>query len=240
MGGQGSFECDDALIPDTVTNCNSVREIYELCGDYDGPFTTPVLYDRKTQTIVNNESTEILRMLNFEFNEFAKNPGVNLYPDGEEEQKQLMELNDSLVYPKVNNGVFKCGFARSQGAYDIAVKDLFEALEELEVRLSKTRYLSGNDQFTWLDLRLFMTLVRFDPVYTCYFKTNKKRIVDYPNLLGYVRDIYSMDAIKEVTNMSHIRTHYYTSHAVLNAFAIKPAYDGPDLNEPHGRDKMSK
>eukprot|EP00551_Chaetoceros_affinis_P011305 CAMPEP_0203676762 /NCGR_PEP_ID=MMETSP0090-20130426/25681_1 /ASSEMBLY_ACC=CAM_ASM_001088 /TAXON_ID=426623 /ORGANISM="Chaetoceros affinis, Strain CCMP159" /LENGTH=341 /DNA_ID=CAMNT_0050543419 /DNA_START=17 /DNA_END=1042 /DNA_ORIENTATION=+ len=234
--GHGLFECDDALIPDTVTNCKSVREVYELCGDFKGPFTTPVFYDKKTSTIINNESIEIMRMLNFDFNEFAKYPDINLYPV--EEEKSLMELNDSLVYPKINNGVYKCGFAHSQEAYDQAVKELFEALEEVEVRLSKTRYLVG-DKFTWLDLRLFMTMVRFDPVYTCYFKTNKKRLVDYPNLLGYVRDIYSMDEVKGVINMKHIKTHYYTSHPVHNTFGIIPVYDGPDLNEPHDREKIT-
>ncbi len=235
--GHGLFPCDDALIPDTVTNCDSVRDIYELCGDTVGPFTTPVLYDKKSKTIVNNESTEILRMLNDNFNDLAKHPEVNLYPEEEEEGERLMQLNDSLVYPKVNNGVYKCGFAKSQGAYNEAVEDLFGALEELEDMLGKTRYLGG-DKFTWLDLRLFMTLVRFDPVYITYFKTNKKRLVDYPNLLGYVRDIYSIDAVKDVTNMDHIKTHYFTSHPVHNTFGIIPVYNGPDLNEPHGRDKM--
>lgn len=234
--GHGLFECDDALIPDTVTNCNTVREIYESCGDFKGPFSTPILYDKKKKIIVNNESTEILRMLNFQFDELAKHPDMNLYPADQE--KLLMELNESLVYPKVNNGVYKCGFARSQEAYDEAVKELFEALEILEDRLSKTRYLVG-DTFTWLDLRLFNTLVRFDPVYATYFKTNKKRIVDYPNLLSFVRDIYSMEEVKSTINMDHIKGHYYASHPIHNPFGIIPIYDGPDLDEPHGRESIN-
>lgn len=232
--GHGSFPCDDALIPDHITNCKSVREVYELDGDFDGPFTTPLLYDKKTKSIVNNESTEILRMLNTEFNEFAKND-VDLYPNDLEDA--LKALNDELIYPKVNNGVYKCGFARSQRAYDNAVTELFEAIEALEERLGKSRYLGG-DRFTWLDMRLFMTLVRFDPVYVTYFKTNKKRLVDYPNLLGFVRDVYSMEPIKRSINMDHIKTHYFTSHPVHNTFGIIPVYDGPDLDVPHGRHKL--
>jgi putative glutathione S-transferase len=207
-----------------------------MCGDEVGPFTTPLLYDKKTKTIVNNESTEILKMLNFEFNEFAKNPDVDMYP--EDIQKELQELNDSLVYPKVNNGVYRCGFAKTQEAYDAAVEELFESLEILEENLSKQRYLGG-DRFTWLDLRLFMTLVRFDPVYITYFKTNKKRIVDYPNLLGFVRDVYSIEEVKNTFSMDHIKTHYFTSHPVLNTYGIIPAYDGPDLTVPSGRENMN-
>jgi putative glutathione S-transferase len=235
--GHGSFPCDDALIPDTVTDCRTVREVFESCGDFDGPFTTPLLYDKKSKTIVSNESTDILRMLNFEFNEFAKFPDLNLYPSGEAGDA-LSELNDSTIYKKINNGVYKCGFAHGQGAYDEAVTELFEALDSLETGiLAEKRYLGG-DTFTWLDLRLFMTLVRFDPVYITYFKTNKKRLVDYPNLLGFVRDVYSMEAVKESINMDHIKTHYFTSHPVHNTFGIIPAYDGPDLDVPHGREGM--
>lgn len=234
--GHGSFRCDDALVPDTHTNVSSVRELFNLCGDESGPFTTPLLYDKKAKTIVSNESTEILRMLNFEFNNISKHPNVNLYPADLEDE--LKDLNSSLVYPKVNNGVYRCGFAKSQEAYDEAVSQLFDALEILEAKLGKQRYLGGA-HFTWLDLRLFMTLVRFDPVYITYFKTNKKRIVDYPNLLGFVRDVYSMDDIQKTINMNHIKTHYFTSHPVYNTFGIIPCYDGPDLTIAHCREKMS-
>lgn len=232
--GHGSFKCDEALIPDYVTNSKSVREVYELGGDFDGPFTTPLLYDKKTKSIVNNESTEILKMLNFEFKEFAKCK-INFYPAGLE--NALNEMNDKLIYPKVNNGVYKCGFARSQEAYDSEVTILFQALEELEERLGKSRYLCG-EQFTWLDLRLFMTLVRFDPVYITYFKTNQKRLVDYPNLLGFVRDVYSKEAIKKSINMDHIKIHYFTSHPIINRFGIIPIYNGPDLDVPHDREGL--
>lgn len=236
--GHGSFTCDDALVPDNVTNSKSVREIYELGGDYDGPYTTPLLYDKKTKTIVNNESTEILKMINSEFDAFAKHDKVDLYPS--DLQQELQELNDTLIYPKVNNGVYRCGFANTQEAYDAAVTDLFEALDVLEERLAQSRYLCNDEKsspFTWLDLRLFNTLVRFDPVYITYFKTNQKRIVDYPNLLGFVRDVYSMETVKKSINMDHIKTHYFTSHPVHNTFGIIPVYNGPDLDVPHGRDK---
>merc|ERR1712087_1033033 len=125
-----------------------------------------------------------------------------------------------------NNGVYRCGFARSQESYDEAILKLFDALAQLEERLSQTRYLTGRT-FTWLDLRLFMTLVRFDPVYITYFKTNKKRLADYPNLLGFVRDVYSMEPIKRSIDMDHIKIHYYSSHPVYNTFGVIPIYDGP-------------
>lgn len=235
--GHGSYPCDDSLVPDTFTNAASVREVFEQCGDEVGPFTTPLLYDTKTKTIVSNESTEIMRMLNFEFNEngVAEHPEVDLYPT--ECESELKELNDSLVYPKVNNGVYRCGFAKSQESYDEAIVDLFSSMDELEERLSKQRFLGGKT-FTWLDLRLFMTLVRFDPVYGTYFKANVKRLVDYPNLLGFVRDVYAMEAVKKSISMDHIKTHYFTSHPALNTYGIIPAYDGPDLEVPSGRETM--
>jgi len=230
--GHGSYDCDDALVPDDVTNCQSVRGIYEAAGDPDGPFTTPILFDKETNTIVSNESIEILRMLNDDFNEFAEKPEANLFPD--ELVETLDTLNKELVYPNVNNGVYRCGFAKSQEAYDTAVSDLFSSLEELEFMLENQRYLGG-DTFTFLDLRLFHTLVRFDPVYVTYFKTNQKRLVDFPNLLGFVRDVYSIEGVKKSVNIKHIKTHYFTSHPSLNTYGIIPVYDGPDLNVPHGR-----
>lgn len=236
--GYGSFACDDGLIPDTYTNAKSVRQVYNDCGDDAGPYTTPLLYDKKTNRIVSNESTDILPMLNSQFNHLAKNPNVDLYPEDDEKlAKELEELNANLIYPKINNGVYRCGFAKSQEAYDKAVTELFEALEIVETKLSQQRYL-GYDKFTWLDLRLFETMIRFDPVYITYFKTNKKRITDYPNLLGYCRDIYSMKDIQKTVNMHHIKTHYFTSHPKLNTFGIIPAYDGPDLTAPHNRESL--
>jgi putative glutathione S-transferase len=232
--GHGSFDCDDALVPDSVTNCQSIREVYEKAGDFEGPYTTPILFDKETNTIVSNESVEILRMLNDEFNEFAEKPDANLFP--KELDETLDKLNKELVYPNVNNGVYRCGFAKSQEAYNKAVSDLFSSLEELESLLGNQRYLGG-EKFTFLDLRLFHTLVRFDPVYITYFKTNQKRLVDFPNLLGFVRDVYSIEGVKKSVNIKHIKTHYFTSHPTLNTYGIIPVYDGPDLNVPRGADK---
>jgi len=215
-----------------VCNAKNLREVYEVGGNPTGPFSTPVLFDKRTNSIVNNESKEILRIFNSAFDSFAKSPGLSIFPP--ELEAELVELNDTLIYPKINNGVYRAGFARTQQAYDTAVTECFAALEQVEKRLGASRFLSG-DQFTWLDLRLFHTLVRFDPVYTCYFKTNEKRIADFPNLLGFVRDVYSRPAIRRFINIKHIKMHYFTSHPHLNTYAVIPTHDGPDLNVAHGR-----
>lgn len=235
-GGHGANECDEACIPDPVTNAKSIREVYELAGDPTGPFTTPILFDTKTNRIVNNESKEILRMFNTAFNGLAANPTLDLFPEQHEEA--LLKLNDEVIYPNINNGVYRSGFARSQEAYEAAVTQVFTALDQVELRLSTSRFLSGQVDFTWLDLRLFHTLVRFDPVYVVYFKTNEKRIADYPNLLGFMRDVYSRPAIQRTINMKHIKTHYFTSHPHLNTFGIVPIHNGPDLTLPHGRETI--
>lgn len=233
--GYGSFPCDDALKLDEVTGCASIREVYELAGAAPGTtYSTPVLWDNKEKTIVNNESTEILQMLNSAFGDLASNAEVDLYPA--EHVDELQELN-KLVYNDINNGVYRAGFAREQSAYDDAVSAVFVALDRIEERLSTQRYLTGS-KFTWLDLRLFHTLVRFDPVYHTYFKTNEKHIADYPSLLGYVRDIYGIEPVRKTINMKHIKMHYFTSHPQLNSFAIIPKHNGPDLTQPSGRAAM--
>lgn len=232
--GYGSFPCDDALKPDEVTECASIRQVYELAGAAPGTtYSTPVLWDRKEKTIVNNESTEILQMFNSAFDDLGTTE-VDLYPA--EHEQALQDLND-LVYNNINNGVYRAGFARSQSAYDTAVSEVFAALDRVEEHLSTQRYLTGS-QFTWLDLRLFHTLVRFDPVYHTYFKTNEKHIADYPNLLGYMRDIYGIEPVGKTINMEHIKTHYFSSHPQLNSFAIVPKHNGPDLTQPSGRGRM--
>jgi putative glutathione S-transferase len=229
--GHGSFDCDDALAPDP-SGAASIRDVYASCGDLDGPFTTPLLFDTKTNEIVSNESLDILRILNDQFDGLAKRPRVNLYPEALEEE--LAALNADVVYPCVNNGVYRCGFSKSQAAYDAAARDLFGALDALEATLGERRFLGG-DRFTWLDLRLYHTLVRFDPVYSVYFKTNARLVKDHPNLYAFVRDVYALDAVRRSTNMKHIKTHYFTSHAHLNPYGIIPASDGPDLERPARR-----
>jgi len=234
--GFGSFPCKD-VIPDTVNNCKSVREIYELSKDTNGKYSVPVLWDKKEKVIVNNESAEIVRMFNSAFNKLSKNPELDLYP--EHLRSKIDEIND-YIYDNFNNGVYKAGFAKSQEAYDEAVVKVFEVLDKTEEILSKSRYLVGN-QLTEADIRFFVTLVRFDEVYVVYFKCNKKRIIDYPNLLNYTRDLYQNQLIGDTVNMYHIKTHYYTSHPIQNHYAIVPI--GADfmstLKEKHDRDRFT-
>jgi len=230
--GFGSFDCDEALIPDTVNGCRFVRDLYEKAKDTSGKYSTPVLWDKQEGTIVNNESMDILRMFNTQFNKFAHNPALDLFPAGLQAQA---DAANSWIYPNINNGVYRCGFAKSQEAYDIAVKDLGMALDKAERLLSKQRYVCG-DSFTYMDLRLFMTLVRFDPVYVVYFKTNVGTIeMNYPNLFNYIKDVYQFPGMAKAINMKHIKTHYFTSHPDLNKFAIIPKGRDVDLNAPHNR-----
>ncbi|KAL5009845.1 hypothetical protein ScPMuIL_012150 [Solemya velum] len=223
---------------DTVNGCEYLREVYALADEnYQGTITVPVLWDKVKKTIVNNESSEIIRMLNTEFNEFCKTPkqkALNFYP--ENLQKSINELN-SWIYPEINNGVYKSGFATSQEAYDEAVTTLFSALDKVEFLLSKHRYLTGQ-QMTEADIRLFTTLIRFDIVYVGHFKCNKKRIVDYPNMWGYLRDVYSLEGIAETVDPEHIMKHYQLSHKSINPYSILSI--GPDINftEPHNRHEM--
>lgn len=222
--------------PEPLYGFTRIREIYFKADDeYSGRFSVPVLWDKELETIVNNESSELIVMLNEKFNHLAENPSVDLYP------KQLRSEIDQVAesfYNTVNNGVYRCGFARKQGAYDIAVNELFDALDKLEDHLSNNRYLVGS-QLTIADIRLFVTLIRFDSVYVCHFKTNKKRISDYPALRAFTTEIYNIPEIKSTVNFEHIKKHYFCSHPTINPFAIVPA--GPDisyLDEPHGRDAM--
>ena len=232
--GFGSFP-GTGCIPDVVNNCKSVRELYELSNDTGGKYTVPVLWDKKNKMIVNNESSEIIRILNSEFNKFSKNPGLDLYPEAL--KGKIDEINE-WVYSDINNGVYRSGFAQAQEAYEDAVNKLFIGLDRVEEILSKSRYLVGN-QFTEADVRLFVTLVRFDEAYNVVFKCNKKKIIDYPNLLNFTREVYQMPGIAETVNMYHIKAGYYGIPTV-NHYAIIPI--GPDfistLKEKHDRDRF--
>jgi len=223
--GHGANECDSALVPDTVNGFKTLREVYELAGDEGGKYSTPVLFCKKERTIVSNESMDILKILNSSFNELALHPEVDLFPAHLQEATEKL---NALIYPSVNNGVYRCGFAQSQGAHDTALAELFAALDELEKTLGASKFLTGN-AFTWLDLRLYHTLVRFDSVYHTYFKTNLRRIQDYPALLRFLRAAYAVPAVKRTTNMRHIKMHYFTSHPHLNPFGIIPGGQGPAL-----------
>jgi putative glutathione S-transferase len=233
-----SFVCLIFSEPDPLLGAENIREIYEKSGDQDGKYTVPILYDKKLKTIVSNESADIIRMLNSEFNEFAKYPDLDLYPSDERMRSAINEVNE-WIYQDINNGVYRCGFATKQAAYDKAIAELTESFDRLEDTLSKMKFLTG-DQITEADIRLFVTLVRFDEVYVVYFKTNTRTVAGSPALLNYCRDIYQMPGVKETVNMDQIKTHYYTSHPILNPYSIIPR--GPDfeamLQEPHNRSKQ--
>ncbi|KAL8566962.1 hypothetical protein ACOMHN_059762 [Nucella lapillus] len=240
--GEGGWAFTDSVPKcslDTVNNCKFMKEVY-LKADpaYDGKNTVPCLWDKQKKTVVNNESSELLRMLNSEFNAFGKTEEqrkLDLYP---ENLRDKIDAVNEWVYTQINNGVYRCGFAHSQEPYDTAVTSLFDGLDKVEDILSKSRYLVSNTQMTEADIRLFTTLIRFDTVYHTHFKTNKRRIVDYPNTWGFVRELYQMPGITETVDQEHITKHYYMSLKSINPFGILPI--GPDIDfmQPHGRDKM--
>lgn len=222
--------------PNPLFESASIREVYEQAGDVDGKYTVPVLWDKKHNTIVSNESSEIIRMLNSEFNAFAKNPDLDLYP---EQLHDSIDAVNSWVYPSINNGVYRCGFATSQGAYDKAIDDLTKAFDRVNGILEKQRYIAG-DQLTEADIRLFVTLLRFDEVYAVYFKTNTRSVATTPAILNYCRDIYQTPRVADTVNMEQIKAHYYGSHVELNHWSIIPR--GPGfiklLEAPHNRNEM--
>lgn len=218
---------------DTLYHHEFLYQLY-LRADphYTGRVTVPVLWDKKNQTIVSNESAEIIRMFNTAFDALGARSG-NFYPDAL--KSEIDELN-GWIYDTVNNGVYKAGFATSQEAYDEAVEKVFISLARLEQILGQHRYLTG-PQLTEADIRLWTTLVRFDPVYVTHFKCDKYRISDFPNLYGFLRDIYQLPGIRETVSFPHIRTHYYCSHKTINPTGIISIGPAQDLDEPHGRDE---
>ena len=217
--------------PDAIHGYQKLLELYQ-CIDpgYDGVVTVPILYDKQRKLIVNNESSEIIRMLGQAFDAWGHSE-LDLYP--EPLRAEIDDINQ-LVYDKINNGVYKVGFATRQRAYNEAFNELFTALDELERRLDRQRYLCG-EQITEADWRLFPTLLRFDPVYVGHFKCNLRRLIDYPNLWGYTRDLYQQSGIAETVNMDHIKTHYYASHTHINPTRIIPAGPQIDFMQPHNR-----
>lgn len=235
MGDKGwTFAAGEGVIADPLHDADYAYEIYVAAKpDYTGRVTVPILWDKKTNTIVSNESSEIIRMFNTAFDEVGARAG-NFLPA--EKLAEIDEINDR-VYTAVNNGVYKAGFATTQAAYEEAVTALFEALDMLEVRLSQQRYLVGQT-ITEADWRLFTTLVRFDSVYFGHFKCNIRRIVDYPNLWGYLRELYQVPGVAETVNMTHIKQHYYSSHANINPTRIVPVGPAIDFHSPHQRDKV--
>ena len=232
MGDKGwTFAEGTGVIADPIVKADYLYEVYIAAKpDYTGRVTVPILWDKETNTIVSNESSEIIRMFNSAFDEVGAT-AVNFLPT--ELLAEIDEIN-KFVYSAVNNGVYKAGFATTEAAYKEAVITLFDALDTLEARLVDQRYLLGNT-ITEADWRLFTTLVRFDAVYVGHFKCNIRRIVDYPNLWGYLRDLYQVPGIAETVSIEHIKAHYYTSHANINPTRIIPVGPLLDFDTAHDR-----
>jgi putative glutathione S-transferase len=238
MGDDGwAFYDEPGVVPDTVNGAHYLREVY-LKADpyYTGRVTTPVLWDKETQTIVNNESRDIIRMFDHEFDAV---PGAKAEVDFcPGDLREEVDATIDAIYEPINNGVYRSGFATTQGAYEEAVTQLFDVLDRWEAVLGERRYLCG-DRVTEADWCLFPTLLRFDPVYHGHFKCNLRRIVDYLNLWGYLKDLYQQPGISETVYLDHIKRHYYRSHESINPTSIVPKGPILDFEEPHGRERYS-
>lgn len=236
MGDGGwTFDAGEGVIADPIFDAAHLYEIYTAVqADYTGRVTIPILWDKKTNTIVNNESSEIIRMFNSAFDD------VGASADDFSPPELLAEIDtlNEFIYTAVNNGVYRTGFATTQDAYNKAVVELFDALDILEKRLEKQRYLIGNT-ITEADWRLFTTLVRFDAVYVGHFKCNLHRIVDYPNIWGYLRDLYQIPGIADTVAIDYIKKHYYASHEMINPTRIIPMGPDIDFSTPHNRERLS-
>src|SRR6476620_5383947 len=226
-----TFNVSQGSTGDSVNGKSKLSEIYLLANArYSGRVSVPVLWDKKRKTVVNNESPEIIRMLNSAFDAFT-NVRTDFYP--EPLRAQIDRFND-LIYPNINNGVYRAGFASSQAAYEEAFRNIFDTLEEIEQVLSQHRYLVGNT-ITEADWRLFSTLIRFDAVYYSHFKCNLRRIADYPNLSNYLRELYQWPGVPGTVNMDHIKRHYYMSMPFLNPNGIVPLGPALDFTAEHDR-----
>ena len=219
--------------PDPVNGFHFLSEAYRATEpDYRGRVTVPVLWDTQRKRIVSNADDDLMRMFNSAFNRFTDSK-LDLYPEAL--RKDMDELN-TFIYENVNDGVYRAGFATSQRVYEKAVRRLFDTLDQLEARLKTQRYLFGA-QFVETDWRLFVTLIRFDAVYHGHFKCNIRRIADYPNLFGYLKDLYQTDGIAETVNVDHIKRHYYFTHDDINPTRIVPLGPDQDLTTPHNRQR---
>ncbi|SJZ60387.1 glutathione S-transferase family protein [Novilysobacter spongiicola] len=226
-----TFDPAPGVVPDPVDNADYLYQVYQRARpDYSGRVTVPVLWDLERNTIVNNESAEIIRMLNSAFDGVGATPGD--YAPAE--LLEQIDQTNSHVYDTINNGVYKAGFATAQDVYEREVTALFESLEGLEERLSRQRYLTG-DRITEADWRLFTTLIRFDAVYHGHFKCNLRRLSDFPNLWAYTRELYQWSGVAQTLDLQHIKEHYYRSHGTINPNGIVPKGPALDLDAPHGR-----
>jgi len=237
MGKDGwTFLREDGATGDTLYGLDFLHQLYTKADPaYSGRVTVPVLWDKQQQTIVSNESADIIRMFNSAFDQWG-DASVDFYP--RHLRAEIDAVNDK-VYAAVNNGVYRAGFATTQEAYEEAFAELFSVLDELEARLSRQRYLVG-DRLTEADWRLFTTLVRFDAVYYSHFKCNLRRIVDYPNLSNYLRDLYQVPGVADTVNMHHIKWHYYGSHTSINPTRIVPVGPELDFDAPHDRARLKR
>lgn len=231
--GQGwAFREGPGHSVDAVNGFHFLSEAYRATDlHFRGRVTVPVLWDTVSKRIVSNSDDDLMRILNSEFNRFSESP-IDLYP--ERLRPEIDELN-RFIYEQINDGVYRAGFATSQSAYERAARSLFAALDQLDARLATRRFLFGSE-FVETDWRLFVTLVRFDVVYHGHFKCNVRRIRDYPNLFGYLRDLYQTDRIAHTVNFDHIKRHYYVTHDTINPTRIVPIGPQQDLSTPHGRE----
>jgi putative glutathione S-transferase len=228
------FGTTPGATPDQANGKATLAEIYLLADPhYSGRVSVPVLWDKKRHTIVNNESAEIIRMLNSAFDAFTE-VHADYYPLAL--RAEIDRIND-IVYPNLNNGVYRAGFATSQVAYETAARDVFATLDRLEELLSRQRYLAGR-QITEADWRLFTTLIRFDAVYYSHFKCNVRRVVDYPNLSNYLRELYQVLGIADTVSIDHIKRHYYGSQRQVNPSGIVPIGPALDFAAPHDRGRF--
>ncbi len=219
------------VIPDPINEAEFLHQVYtRAMPDYSGRVTVPVVWDKQQQTIVSNESADIIRMFNSAFDPVGAKPG-DYYP---EDLRSDIDVVNDKVYNHVNNGVYKAGFATTQEAYEEAVLPLFETLDELERRLSEQRYLCGH-RVTEADWRLFTTLIRFDAVYVGHFKCNLRRIEDYPNLSNYLRELFQVPGVSETVELRAIKLHYYASHKTINPHYVVPLGPALDFHRPHDR-----
>lgn len=238
MGADGwSFSERRGCIPDSVNGAAFLRDVYlKARPDFTGRVTVPVLWDKQTASIVNNESSEIIRMFNHEFDACAKRPLPDLYAAALRPQ---IERWNGIIYPSVNNGVYRSGFATAQDKYEAAVRELFATLDTLETQLSGQRYLCGA-AITEADWRLFTTLVRFDAVYYGHFKCNLRRLVDYPHLWGYTRELYQVVGVAATVDLAQIKEHYYRSHTRINPTGVVPVGPLLDFAAPHQRGSVAQ
>ena len=229
-------EVDRATTGDPVNGFAYLAEAYRATDPhYHGRVTVPVLWDTRTQRIVSNSDDDIMRMFETEFDALARRPELDLYPA--QHRVEIERLNE-LIYETVNDGVYRAGFAATQAAYEPPARRVFETLDLLDARLATQRYLCG-PAMVESDWRLFVTLVRFDPVYHGHFKCNLRRIVDYPNLAGYLRDLYQTEGVAATVNFDHIKRHYYVTHDEINPTRIVPIGPLQHLDAPHGRERLA-